>query len=216
MFKIQKMDLLIAVYIFSICVAELMGAKTFPLVKIAGYQLNASVAILILPIIFSINDMVTEVFGIERTRSIVRSGLLIVALIFIFSILATILPPSLRFMAQEKAYDQIFGLSIRISAASLTAFIIAEFTDLFVFAKIRQKLGKKKLWFRSNMSNFIAQFIDTVIFMTLAFYALDLPFENNFVFLSSIILPYWLLKCFMSVIETPFVYVGVKWLKSKA
>jgi len=213
MFKIEKLDLLISIYIFCIAVAEVMGAKTFPLVKLFGYQLNASVAIFVLPLIFTINDMVTEVYGKERTRSIIRSGLIVIGLILLFSILATNLSPSLRFQKTEGAYDIIFGLSARIAAASLTAFALAEFLDVFIFAKIRQVLGKKALWFRNNASNFFSQFVDTTVFMVLAFYAFDKAFGQNASFLVSLILPYWLLKCFMSIIETPFVYFGVKWLR---
>ena len=211
--KIQKLDLLISIYIFCIAVAELMGGKTFPLVNILGYQLNASVAIFVLPLIFTINDIITEVYGKERTRSIIRSGLIVIALILLFSLLATALPPSNRFEPSEKAYDLIFSTSARIAGASLTAFTLAEFLDVFIFARIRQKLGKSKLWLRNNASNFLAQFVDTVVFMTLAFYALDKSLINNINFLWSLILPYWLLKSFMSVIETPFVYLGVNWLK---
>lgn len=213
MFGIKKMDLLISLYIFCLMTAELLGSKTFPLFKIGTYQLNASVAILVVPIIFSINDIVTEVHGKERARSIIRSGLIIVALIMLFSLLATALPPSTRSMMTEEAYDTIFQASARISAASLTAFALAEFLDVFIFSRLRKKLGQKNLWLRNNASNFIAQFVDTIVFMTLAFYAFNLSFANNFVFLSGIILPYWLLKCFMSVIETPFVYMGVNWLR---
>lgn len=213
MFKIQKLDLLVSVYIFCIAVAELMGGKTFPLATIFGYKLNASVAIFVIPLLFTINDMVTEVYGKERTRSIIRSGLIVIFLILLTSLFFTNLPPSTRFKASEAAYDTIFGLSARIAAASLTAFALAEFLDVFVFAKIRQKLGSKRLWLRNNVSNFSAQLVDTVVFMTLAFYAFNRPFGDNVSFLFSLILPYWLLKCFMSVIETPFVYLGVKWLK---
>jgi len=213
MFRIEKFDFLVSVYIFCIAASELMGAKTFPLVKIFGYQLNASVAIFVLPLIFTINDIITEVLGRERTRSVIRSGLLIIFFILIFSLFATNLPPSTRFQSSESAYDTIFSLSARIAAASLTAFALAEFLDVFIFVKIRQKLGKKALWFRNNASNFISQFIDTSVFMFLAFYSFDKPFDNNIGFLVSLILPYWLLKCFMSVIETPLVYLGVKWLR---
>lgn len=215
MFKIQKFDLLVSLYIFCICVAELMGGKTFPLFKLGTYQLNASVAVFVLPIIFTINDIITEVFGKERTKSIIRSGLVVVFLILISSLLFTALPPSLRFLANEKAYDTIFGTSARIAAASLIAFTIAEFTDVFVFTKIRVRLGKKALWLRNNLSNFVSQFFDTAIFMTLAFYALDKGFGNNVAFLASIVIPYWLLKCAMSIIETPFVYLGKSWLASE-
>lgn len=214
MFKIEKLDLIIAVYFFCIAAAELMGAKTFPLVRVFGYQFNASVAILILPLIFTINDMVIEVFGKDRARSIARSGLVVVFLIFLFSLISTSLPPSERFKASEPDYDAVFGLSARIAAASLIAFIVAQFTDIFIFAKIREKLGKKALWLRNNASNIISQGLDTIVFITLAFYALDRSLAANFPFLVSIILPYWFLKCVMSVIETPLVYLGVKWLKN--
>ncbi|MBP6913337.1 MAG: queuosine precursor transporter [Candidatus Levybacteria bacterium] len=210
-----KMDLLVSVYIFCIVASELMGAKTFPLVNILGYQLNASIAIFLFPFIFTINDIVAEVYGKERARSVVRSGIFIVFLLFLFTILATSLPPSMRFTRSESAYDTIFSFSTRLAAASLIALIISEFTDVYIFLKIKKKLGHKALWFRNNISNVIAQLCDTVLFITLAFYALDKPVHDNIIFLSSIILPYWLLKCFASIIETPFVYLGVKWLREK-
>ncbi len=215
MFKIEKFDLLVSLYIFCICITELMGSKTFPLPQIGPFQLNASVAILILPLVFTINDIITEVFGAERARSVVRSGLLVVFLIMIFSVIATSLPASKRFMSTEKAYETVFGLSARIAAASLTAFALAEFLDVLVFVKLRKVLGKKGLWLRDNLSNFASQFVDTAVFMFLAFYAFDKPFLNNFSFLISLIIPYYLLKCLMSIIETPLVYLGVKWLKDE-
>ncbi|MBI4080505.1 MAG: queuosine precursor transporter [Candidatus Levybacteria bacterium] len=215
MFKIQKFDLLVSIYIFCICAAELMGAKTFPLVKLFGFQLNASVAIFLVPLLFTINDMITEVYGKERTRSVIRSGLIVIGLILFVSVAFTALPSSTRFATSEAAYDDIFGKSARIAFASLTAFALAEFLDVYIFAKIRQKLGKSKLWLRTNVSNFGSQLIDTVVFITLAFYAFNTPFADNFSFLIGLIVPYWLLKCFMSIIETPLVYAGVKWLRSE-
>ncbi len=215
MFSVQKLDLLISFYICCIVLSELMGAKTFPLATIGGYQLNASVAIFILPLIYSINDVIVEVYGKERAKSIVRSGLMIVGFIFTFSLLATYLPPSARFTASESAYDMVFGMSARLSAASLIAFTFAEFLDVYVYATLRETLGKKKLWLRNNVSNFVSQFIDTVVFMTLAFWSFDKPFAINTLFLWSLILPYWIVKCCMSIIETPLVYLGVYWLQSE-
>lgn len=210
----QKMDLLVGIYIFGIIVAELMGAKTFPLLTIGTFTLNASVAIFVIPLLFTINDMVIEVYGAERARSIVRTGLFMIVLLMGFILLAISLPPSARFAGSEEAYDSIFGKSLRITIASLTAFALADFLDIFIFARIRARLGKSRLWLRNNASNFVAQLIDTTVFMFLAFYSLDRGFDANVGFLVSLIVPYWLLKCSMSVIETPLVYWGVKWLRS--
>lgn len=209
----NKLDLLVAVYVFCILVAETMGGKTFPLTTIGSFQLNASVAIFVLPLIFTINDVVTEVYGKERARSIIRAGLVTIVLLIVFTLLATSLPPSPRFAVSEKAYDLIFHQSTRIAVASLIAFTAAEFLDVHVFSRLRERLGASRLWLRNNASNFLAQFVDTVLFMTLAFYATNQGLGGNVQFLWSLILPYWLLKCSMSIIETPLVYVGVAWLK---
>lgn len=215
MFKIQKMDFLISLYIFCIAVVELMGAKTFPIYHNGAFRLNASVAIFIIPIIFTITDVIIEVYGKERARSLVRSGLAMIFFIMLYAILATALPPSSRFAPNEAAYDSVFFKSIRIAAASLVAFGIAEFTDVYIFHRIRERMKTRALWLRNNVSNFVGQFLDTTIFISLAFYALNRPFGDNVSFLWSLILPYWLLKCAMSVIETPFVYAGVRWLKDE-
>jgi len=193
-----------------------MGGKTIPLINIGSIHLSASVAIFVIPLLFTINDVITEVYGPERTRSVIRSGLIMIFLVMLASLFFTWLPPSGRFQASEAAYDTIFGLSARISAASLTAFALAEFLDVAVFVRLKKKMGKKALWFRNNVSNFAAQLIDTVVFMTLAFYAFGTPVGENATFLIGLILPYWLLKCALSVIETPLVYIGIKWLKSDA
>ena len=211
--KIEKMDLLIAVYVFCIVVSQTMGAKTFPIANIFGFPINQTVAIFVFPLIFIFNDIINEVYGPERARSVIRSSLVVILLLFAYSILVTLLPPSSRFASTESAYDQIFGLSARFSLASLIAFISSDFLDVYIFAKMRKALGKKGLWLRVNVSNFLSQFIDTVVFMVLAFWALDMSFSNNFTFILSLLIPYWGIKCLISVIETPLVYWGVNWLR---
>ena len=213
--KINKLDFLISFYIFAIVVAELMGGKTFPIGSIGGFALNASVAIFLIPLVYSINDIIVEVHGKEKARGVIRSGIAMVFLLVLVTAFFTALPPSTRFVPSEPAYDLIFKQSLRISVASLLAFAIADILDLLVFVRLREMLGKKALWLRNNASNVISLFFDTAIFISLAFYALDRPFNDNLVFLAGIIIPYWLLKCFMSAIVTPFVYLGVKWLRKE-
>lgn len=203
MTKIQKLDLLIAVYITCIVAAELLGAKVFQI----GF-IRASVAIFILPLTFTINDVVSEIYGKERAKSIIRAGTYVLTGLAAYTLVAISLPPAGRFADANPAYQQIFSKSLRIMLASLTAFFLAERFDVYVFSQIREKLGTKKLWLRNNLSNFLGQLFDTTIFMFLAFYT-----PGDFWFIVSLIWPYWLLKCLMSVIETPLTYLGVRWLK---
>ena len=212
---IQKHDLLVGIYICCIAIAELMGSKTVPLFTIGSLHLTASVALLVIPLIFTINDVIVEVHGKERARSLVYTSLIVIAILLSMSLLATSLPPSARFAHDEAAYDSVFGKSARIAAASLAAFAFAELLDVWVFSKLRQKMGKRALWLRNNVSNFTSLFLDTIVFMTLAFYSFNKPFDANAAFLFGLILPYWLLKCAFSALGTPLVYWGVRWLKGE-
>ncbi|HYD35842.1 MAG TPA: queuosine precursor transporter [Vitreimonas sp.] len=200
----QKLDILLALYITAIMAAELLGSKVTTIMGV-----SASVGILALPITFTINDVVAEVAGKARARHFVRTGLMMLVVLLILTMIALVLPPAARFQASHPAYLQVFGKSMRIMIASLIAFFLSEMFDVYVYSKIREKLGKKHLWLRNNLSNFIGQFADTFVFMMLAFYR-----PGNFWFVISLIIPYWLLKCAFSIIETPFTYLGVAWLKN--
>ena len=210
---IQKMDLVVALYIFGVITAELLGGKTFRVANLSWLHLNASVAIFVIPILFTMVDAVVEVYGRQRARSLVYSGLVVITLLIIYAALATHLTPSSRYAANESAFDKIFSASIRISAASLAAFAISELLDVAVFARLRQRLNGKALWLRNNLTNFIAQFADSAVFLTLAFYALGRPVTDNTAFIWSLLLPYWLLRCVLSIAETPLVYLVVWWLR---
>ncbi|MBP9761675.1 hypothetical protein KBD11_01250, partial [Candidatus Saccharibacteria bacterium] len=66
---VRPADLVVALYIFGIMAAELMGAKTFVITELGDYTLRASVAIFLMPLLFTLTDVVTEVRGRERARS---------------------------------------------------------------------------------------------------------------------------------------------------
>lgn len=190
-----------------------MGAKTFPLTNFSWLHLNVTVAIFVMPLLFTMTDIVVEVYGRNRARSMVFSGLIVVALLILYSLIATSLPPSHRFAATEAAYDTIFKASIQIAFASLVAFAVSELLDVVIFSKLRQRMGKQGLWLRNNVSNIASQLADSIIFVVLAFWSFHISVEANLSFMISIIIPYWLIRCALSLAETPLVYLGVWWLK---
>jgi len=211
--NIRKFDVLVALYIFGIMVVELMGAKTFPVATLGNFHLTASVAIFVMPLLFTSVDVVVEVFGKERARSIVRTGLLIVILQVLTALAFTHLTPSKHYASSSEAYNTVFGTSIRFGLASVLVFAASEFLDVAVFSKLRQRMHKKALWLRNNVANFLSQFVDSVVWTTLAFYTFHQSFGDNFGFIAGIVVPYYLVRCALSVAETPLVYVGVRWLK---
>ena len=210
-----RADFLVAIYVFCIVTAETLGSKSFPLFKIFGFNLTGAVGMFLIPWIFSINDIFVEVFGFKRAKNLAKISITIVFLLVLLSAFAIVLPPSNRFLALNDSYRQIFSQSIRISIASLIAMAVSNFADINIFYRLKQRLQKYGLWFRNNLSNHLALLLDTVVFMTIAFYSLEKSFSSNLNFLLGIIIPYWLLKAFMSSFSTPFVYLGIKWLKPR-
>lgn len=213
--KSEKILLILTgIYIFCILLAEIFGIKTTPLgvENISVWpllikELKVSVAIFLLPLIFSINDIIIEVYGKETAKTVYRIGLGCIVGLAGFSLLATWLPTSQLFASSENAFDQIFHQTTRIAIASIIAFWISDFFDIVIFAKMRRKI--KNLGVRSNISNILSQLIDTTLFTYLAFFS----FEAGHAMIWGIIVPYWIFKCWMSVITTPFVYLWVRMAK---
>lgn len=98
---------------------------------------------------------------------------------------------------------------MRIAIASIVAFAISDLMDIVIFSRLRARF--QSLALKTNVSNVISQFFDTTLFAYLAFFTVAAGHEMIW----GIILPYWIFKCCMSVITTPFVYLGVKWSRKE-
>lgn len=213
--KIKKLDLLISLYIAAICMSELMGSKVFEVtdkIGLFGNPLGTSVTVFLLPFIFSVNDIVVEVYGKKRMQSIMKSGLIVVAFILAYSVLATWLPTAERSWISSETYNEVFGRTIRVSLASLCAFAISIGLDIVIFARLRERLKNYGLWSRNLGSNILSHFTDSAIFMYIAFFSFN---EPNHTYLWAVIIPYWIYRCVLSVAIIPVVYWGVSWLKSE-
>jgi uncharacterized integral membrane protein (TIGR00697 family) len=203
--KAQKLAVLSAVFTAGVVASNLMGAK------IADFNLfYASVGLLVFPPSMLALDIIQEAEGKETARHVVLGTLSAMVLVLVMTAIAVWLPSAPRdFYPAE--YAKIFGVSLRIMIASILAFLIAEMTDLHVFRALKEKTGGKMLWLRANLSTLVSEFVDTTIFMTVAFYGIT-P-RHDVVFLIGLIVPWWLLKCGYAFLGTPLVYWGSNWLK---
>jgi uncharacterized integral membrane protein (TIGR00697 family) len=214
--KVNHLDLVVAVYIFGVVAAALMGAKVMPLGEIGGLKFNISVAIFLMPIIFTLIDSVNEIYGAKRARGMVISGIVTQILLVLFIFLALGLPHAARFEPINPAYEQVFGLSVRFALASVAAFALSGLLDVLIFARLKKRMHGRMLWLRNNLSNFIGELVDSAVFMTVAYYGVFAQgFGANVTWLVGLIIPYWLAKCVMSIVSTPLVYAGVKFLHKR-
>jgi len=175
---------------------------------------HVSVGILTVPIMFLVTDIVEEVLGRKVAKKFVNCAIVVMIFALTITAISVMLPadPTRKYFSQE-SYASIFSVTIRMSIASIIAFILAQYHDIWAFNFWKEKTKGKFLWLRNNASTIVSQLIDSTVFMFIAFYGLTPKF--NTIYIVSLIVPYWLFKILFAIIDTPFAYLGVKWLKEK-
>ena len=204
----KKILLLQALFITAMLLANIVGIK---IIKIG--PVNTSVGILLVPLAFLITDVLAEVKGKKFVANLIWSTVIVLIFSYLFIKLSINVEPADRFKDMNPAFVSVFNSSSRMFLASIVAFMLSQFHDIWAFEFWKEKTKGKMLWLRNNLSTMVSQFIDTVIFMFLAFYHIAPKFDAAFIW--QLIVPYYLLKILIALIDTPFVYAGVKCLKKK-
>jgi hypothetical protein len=203
---LKKIAIALSVYLTALFAANTLGLKIMP-IPFGGHL---SVAVFSFPIVFLMTDVIGEVYGKKIAKFFVLAGFVSTALFIAYSFLSLALPWSSEGLWAKDGYNIIFSISARMAIASLAAFAIAEYQDVFTFFFFREKWGKKLFWLRSTLSNLWSQFLDTTIFMLIAFAGVYSPKV-----LISIIISWWLYKVLAGFIFLPLSYLGLKLLRDK-
>ena len=201
----KKILIALSLYITSLIASSTLGIKLMPFV----FGTHLSTAIFTFPIVFLTTDVIGEVYGKPLARTFVRMGFYALILFLGFNWLSNIMPSSLDFFMLN-SYNEIFSLSFRFTLASIVAFLIGEYQDVFSFFFLKAKLGGRWFWLRSNLSNLWGQLIDSTVWSLIAFAGVY-PLKT----IIMIIIPWWLFKVGMGVIYTPLCYLGIRLLKGK-
>jgi hypothetical protein len=193
-----------AVFVTCLITANIMAVK---LVSIFGLVVPA--AIIIFPLSYIVGDVLTEVYGYSRARQVIWLGFLcnLIAVIAIW--LGQLLPPA-SFWDGQAAYERILGYTPRLLVASFLAYLMGEFANSFVLAKMKIATNGRWLWMRIIGSTLVGQGLDSLVFITLAF-AGTIPAAA----LASAIVTQWLFKVGYEALVTPLTYRVVGFLKQQ-
>jgi uncharacterized integral membrane protein (TIGR00697 family) len=193
-----------ALFVTCLLTANTIAAK---LVTVGGLTLTAG--IVIFPISYVLGDVLTEVWGYAAARRVIWLGFacnaLMVAAVWLGGEL-----PSAPFWKGQGAYQEIFGQTPRILLASFAAYLVGEFANAFVLAKLKIATEGRWLWVRTIGSTIVGQGFDSVVFVTLAF-AGTVPAAS----LAGIVGGQWAVKVAYEATATPLTYAAVAWLKSR-
>lgn len=162
---------------------------------------------ILFPFAYIFGDILTEVYGFKRSRIAIWSGF--AACIFMAFVywLVGALPPAPDWQRQG-AYEAILGQTPRIVLASLLAYFSGEFANSFVLAKMKIFTRGRWLWTRTIGSTLVGEFIDSALFVAVAFAGI-IPFPALVVMGGS----NYIFKTLYEIAATPLTYVFVNWLK---
>src|SRR5262245_20252841 len=192
-----------ALFVTCLLTANTMAAK---LVTVSGVVLSA--AIVIFPVSYIVSDVLTEVWGYAAARRVIWLGFgcnaLMVSAIWLGGEI-----PGAPFWKGGAAYAEILGQTPRILISSFVAYLIGEFANSFVLAKMKVLTRGRWLWARTIGSTVVGHALDSAVFVGLAF-AGAVPAGA----LVGIMAGQWIAKVVYEAAATPLTYAAVAWLKA--
>jgi uncharacterized integral membrane protein (TIGR00697 family) len=184
-----------SIFLTNAILAEIIGVKIFSAEKTLGFDpvnwsffgeylldFNLTAGAIIWPVVFITTDIINEYFGKKGVKKIsfLTAGLIAYSFIIISAVTAltpadfwldvNATTPDGESFNISYAFNTIFRQGLGIIIGSLTAFLLGQLIDVYVFQKLRAVTGENKIWLRATGSTLVSQFIDSFVVLGIAFY----------------------------------------------
>ena len=189
--------ILLSIFAGSITIASVLANKI-----ISVFGLFVPAGVLAYSITFIVTDTISEIWGKERANYTVLGGFIALISTLILVQISLVWPKA-PFWTQETAFQSILGSTSRIIIASFTAYLVSQFHDVWAFHFWKGVTNERHLWLRNNLSTATSQFLDSFIFIVIAFYGV-MP-------IWPLIIGQWVIKFSIAILDTPVIYFVI-WL----
>lgn len=196
--RYSRADALIALYVTLVVFANIAASKTI-VFDFGFVQFFAPAVVLIFSVTFLITDIVNEKFGRSETQRMILIALFSQIALILFSYLV-VNTKGAPFFQNQAAFEAILGNVPRIVIASLISFFVSENLDAYLYQWFRKLTKGRHLWMRNVFSSIPAMLVDSVLFVTLAFYGV-MP-------IVPLIIGLTVVKWLVGVIDIPFMYLS--------
>jgi len=184
-----------ALFVSVLLISNIVSTK---IVHLGWFEFDGGT--LLFPLSYILGDVLTEVYGYSQSRRIIWIGFGMLALLWVSVWWVGMLPASPAWEYQTD-YEHILGFTPRIIIASLGAYLVGEFFNSYILAKLKILTKGKKLWLRTISSTLVGEWFDSILFVGIAFYGV---FANEI--LIGIILSNYVFKVWVEVLFTPLTY----------
>jgi queuosine precursor transporter len=198
----RRFFLLAALFITCLITANVTAVKF-----IALWYFFLPAGVMVFPVVYVLGDILTEVYGYKRVKTVIWLSFGC-NLVFVFFIWLVQVWPAAPFWQDQKAYESILGYTPRLLAASFAGSLAGQFSNSLALTRIKIRTKGRFLWLRTIVSTIIGEFIDSAIFLFLAFAGTD-------VFMPQTIIVHATVKIGIEILVTPVTYLAVNYLKEK-
>ena len=149
-----------------VCIAGVLGNKQVALGPLA---VEAGIFAFLLLVVTS--SSVAELFGRATANRLVLFGFvpLLVSLALSMTVLALPASPAMD-PARLSAFETVMGGTPRIWLGGIFAYGISTLLNVTIFSRLKASEGSHLLWLRAGIASVLSQIVDTLIFITVAFY----------------------------------------------
>ena len=208
---------LAAVNVTALLLANVIGVKLFVFRDVnlgfGGFNIEHTMGMLPFPITFLLTDLLNEYYGRRATRRVTYIAFAMAALAWAILWISRQFPTleGIPGTATEEAYELIFGASSLMYLASIAAFLVGSLLDISIFGLFKRITGGRFVWLRATGSTVISQLFDSLIVTFLFFYIFPRVMGQEsatFEFTLKTAFTGYILKFFIAVVLTPFIYGG--------
>lgn len=200
----RYLDVIVVLYVVVMLISNIVATK---LIDIHGLIIDGGAVLF--PLAYILSDVLTEVYGYRHARRAIWLAFGMMLLMVGTFTVVRFLPPAADYQYQA-AFEAVLGFLPRIAAASVIAFVVGNFVNSIILAKLKVRTKGRLLWLRLIGSTVLGAAVDTVIFCLVAFGG-EIP---NDVMVNYILVGI-ALKISVEVLILPATYGGVAWLKQR-
>ena len=193
-------------YPIALVSALVVMANIFANKIVAFGPFTVPAGVIVFSMTFFITDIISEKWGAKYARKAVWAGFFSSLILILSTYIVIHWPPAVFAVEMSEMFGKVLALTPRITVASFIAYLISQHHDVWAFHFWKRKTNGRHLWFRNNASTIVSQLIDSVIFITIAFYGV-FP-------IIPLIIGQWVVKILIALIDTPFMYCAI-WMMKK-
>ena len=205
----QLYVVLCAVFVSCLLLGDITGGKAF-----ATAVGPVSVGLLLFPVTFLLTDVVNDFYGRKGAQFLTLVGAAMATLAYVALVITTALPVDESSYFQQDEYAKVLGGSSKLFVASIVAFLIGQYLDIYVFQYWKRITQSRHLWLRATGSTVLSQLVDTITINAIFWGGVA---DKTPAWIAAKILREYLIKVGIAVALTPAIYAVhgaiVRWLR---